>query len=117
MSVYPPVLLLVLLACATSDALSTATSDVLSTATNWTHRADDGTTGWIDLCAIGCCGEGMVEITYDAELAPTVGANKQYKFVTVGNSKIKLVKRYIFQCEYSKVNIISLILLTFYYAS
>ena len=93
MSVNPPVLLLVLLACATSntlftatsDALSTATSDALLNATNRTNRADDGTTGWIDLCAIGCCGEGMVEVTYDAELAPTVGANKQYKFVTVGN--------------------------------
>ena len=83
MSVYPPVLLLVLLACATSAALSTAT--------NGTNRADGGTTGWIDLCAIGCCGEGMVDITYDAELAPTVGANKQYKFVTVGDSKIKVV--------------------------
>ena len=98
MSVYPPVLLLVLLACATSEALSTATSDALSTATsadlstaiNQTNRADGGTTGWIDLCAIGCCGEGMVEITYDAELAPTVGANKQYKFVTVGNLKDKI---------------------------
>ena len=82
MSVYPPVLLLVLLACTTSDALSTAN--------NRTNRADGGTTGWIDLCAIGCCGEGMVEITYDAELAPTVGANKQYKFVTVGNLKDKI---------------------------
>ena len=95
----PPVLLLVL--------LSTATSDALSTATNRTDRADDGTTGWIDLCALGCCGEGMVEITYDADLAPTVGANKQYKFVTVGNSKIKLVKLYTFQCEYSRVTRIS----------
>ena len=99
MSVYPPVLLLVLMACATSDALSTNTLDALST--NRTNRADGGTTGWIDLCATGCCGEGMVDVTYDAELAPTVGANKQYKFVTVGNSKIKLVQLYTFYSEYS----------------
>ena len=74
-----PALLLVLLACATSDARSTAT--------NQTDRAGDGTTGWIDLCALGCCGEGMVEVTYDAELAPTVVKPRQYKFVTVSNSQ------------------------------
>ena len=74
---YSPVLLLVVLACPTLEAGSIAI--------NATDLAEDGTTGWVDLCALGCCGDGMVDVTYDADLAPTVGLAKQYKFVTVGH--------------------------------